>query len=80
MMGFGLGMMWGGFSLIFLIIIIIAVIYFINNKNDDNSSSYHSNNNDFHYQVDRAEEIAKERYAKGEISKEEFDQIIKDLK
>ncbi|MEJ6950315.1 hypothetical protein [Natronospora cellulosivora (SeqCode)] len=32
--------------------------------------------NQSNYQVNRAEEIAKERYAKGEISKEELDNIL----
>ncbi len=81
MMGFGMGMMGGGgFSLIFWIIIIIAVIYYLNNRNQSGSTSGYSNSNRSHNQENRAVEIAKERYAKGEISKEELDAIIRDLR
>jgi putative membrane protein len=67
-MGFGLGMMGGGFSLIFWIIIIIAVIYYFNNGNINSSGSGYNRSNS-NYQLNQAEEIAKERYAKGEITK-----------
>ncbi len=79
MMGFGLGMMGGGFSLIFWIIIIIAVIYYFNNRNINNSGSRYNRSNS-NYQVNRAEEIAKERYAEGEITKKELDDIRNDLR
>ncbi len=81
MMGFGMGMMGGGgFSLIFWIIIIIAVIYYFNNRSQSGSSSDYSNRNFSKYNENRAEEIAKERYARGEINKEELDDILKNLK
>lgn len=81
MMGFGMGMMGGGgFSLIFWVIIIFGVIYYLNNRNQSGSASDYSNSNRSHNQENRAVEIAKERYAKGEITKEELDDILKDLR
>jgi putative membrane protein len=80
-MGFGMGMMGGGgFSLIFWIIIIIAVIYYLNKKNQSDSNSDYNKSNRSHYQENKAVEIAKERYASGEITKEELDDILKDLR
>ncbi|MTI61811.1 MAG: hypothetical protein FH762_17815 [Firmicutes bacterium] len=81
MMGFGMGMMGGGgFSLIFWIIIIIAVIYYFNNRSQSGSSFDYNNRNFSNYNENRAEEIAKECYARGEISKEELDEILENLR
>jgi putative membrane protein len=76
MMGFGMGMMGGGTFI--WIILIVAVIYFVSNKNSNQKSSYKHN---YHSQKGNndAIEIAKERYAKGEIDKEEYEEILDDL-
>jgi putative membrane protein len=55
-------------NIIFLIIVIAIVIRLIRG-----GSGYH------HYYKDRSMEILKERYAKGEITKEQFEQMKKDL-
>ncbi len=72
--GNGYGAGWAIFSgflwLLFFFILIYIVIQLLR-KRGDSSLSYKSNNS-----ID----IAKERYAKGEIDKQEFDQLIKDLK
>ena len=81
-MGIGFGhMMSGGggfFMMFFSIIIVIAVIYFISN-NFNKSSSFGSNQYSSNSKRD-PEEIARERYARGEIEKEEFNEIMKDLR
>lgn len=69
-------MYWGGFESIFMIIfwvlIIAGIIYFIKWSFDQprGSSSQRGNT---------PLEILKERYAKGEINKQEFDEKKKDL-
>ena len=94
MMGYGHGMIGrglfsgmgimngGGFSMILWVVVIIAVIYFFNNNynsnkrhNRDNSSNY----NNQHYN-NKAEEIAKQRYANGEISKDELNEILVNIR
>ncbi|SIR17022.1 SHOCT domain-containing protein [Halanaerobium kushneri] len=91
MMGFGPGMMGGGFSFIFWIVIIGVVYYFFKeynrNNNRRNGNSDYSRHRDFENRKeiesrrneDRAEQIARERYAKGEITKEELKEIIDNL-
>ncbi len=78
MMGFGNGfgnMMgynyyaYGGFIMIFWIIILILIIYILFRV---------FNNQGFNFGSDSLE-ILKKRYAKGEISKKEFDQMKKEL-
>jgi putative membrane protein len=62
------GHMGGGFMMLFPILIIILIFYFFNkndkNKNTDNVTPL---------------DILKKRYARGEISKEEFENMKKDL-
>lgn len=66
-------MFMGFFWLLFLIVIIVAVVYFV-----QPASSAHNRPGYFGQREDPLE-IAKLRYAKGEISKAQFEQIRKDL-
>ena len=68
-MRFGSGMIGGGFSIIFRIIIIV-VVYFL-------FKEYSKNNHKI--DEDSPEEIARQRCAKGEISKEELKEILDNL-
>ena len=56
--------------LLILAVVIIGFIYVIRNISSDNLLAGGKN---------RAVDIAKTRYAKGEISKEEYEQLKKDL-
>ena len=101
MMGFGPGMMGGGFSIIFWIVIIGVVYYFFkeyNRSNHQRRDEYRHDDNrhggprykdrsrfdnikeiDHEVDTDSAKEIARQRYAKGEISKEELREILDNL-
>jgi len=99
-MGFGPGMMGGGFSIIFWIVIIGVVYYFFkeynrhsHHRSDDrkrndrrhggpvykDSSRFDNREIEISKNKDSAEEIARQRYAKGEISKEELREILSNL-
>ena len=67
MMNFGYG---GMFMWLIFAVILIVVIYFINNSKS-NESQGRSNQTSL--------DIIKERYAKGEISEEEFEKMKKNL-
>lgn len=69
-MGFS-GMMWYGW--LFWIIILIAIVYLIVRLTSQGGRS--SGNQ----QGETALDILKERFARGEISKEEFESMKKDL-
>jgi putative membrane protein len=85
MMGNFYNMGWGGgfgfgwiFMLLFWSLIIWAIIVLAKNLSGD-STCYGSHQGRKDELDDKAMNILKERYAKGEISKEEFDKIRKDL-
>jgi putative membrane protein len=65
------GGMWFGW--IFWILIIVLVVWLVVNQNNKNKQYFNNN------QSDSALDILKKRYAKGEISKEEFERVKKDL-
>ena len=72
--GYGYGMMgYGGmfFGLLFWIIIIVLAYFLIKSLIDKNKTSS--------FEGKSALDIAKERYAKGEITKEELEEIKKNV-
>ncbi len=70
MMGYG---GYGGIFMWILLIIIVAVIlYFVINRGKTTGTSAGS-------KKESPSEILKKRYAKGEITKEEFDKLKKDI-
>ena len=77
-MWFGWGFwMWGP---ICLVIIAVAIYYIVNSTSRRESFLTHSHNQQPQYHSGRALEILKERYAKGEITKEQFLQMRDELK
>ena len=75
MMGWGHMNYWSGGAVVFLILLlglIGVVTYFIINQKK-------LRGNYRHYENETVLEILKERYAKGEISREEFETMKKDL-
>ena len=70
------GFFWGGglwFGWIFWIIIIGVVVWLVINQ------SKYRNVNQINPHLESPLDILKKRYAKGEINKEQFDQMKKDL-
>lgn len=67
--------MWGGmwFSWIFWIVIIGLIIWLVINQSSRNKQNFPSSPNETPL------DILKKRYAKGEINKEQFEQMRKDL-
>ncbi len=75
MTGFGMGFGWFGFLMmaVFWIAIIAAAIWFFSNLFPQNKQSTNGN------ESETAVAILKKRYARGEISKEEFETMRHDL-
>jgi len=72
--GYGFGMGYGmGFGWIIWIVVIVLIIFLL-------VKLFGSQNNSTGGEGNRALEILKERYAKGEIDKQEFEEKKKDLK
>ncbi len=74
MNGIGWGGMWLGgiFWLVIIGVVIWAVITFVNNNRYGNRDYYYP-------RQESALDILKKRYAKGEITKEEFERMKRDL-
>ena len=71
--GFGMGGFWMIFCMIIIIVIAVAIIYFLIYQ-----AKQSPRENDFNY--NKPVTILKERYAKGEITREEYEQMLKDIK
>lgn len=72
--GYGMGGFGWLFMVLFWIIVFVLIFYFIKvlaQKGTDSESQRNTG--------ESAEEILKKRYARGEISREEYEQIKKDL-
>jgi putative membrane protein len=69
--GYGMGHGFGWiFMILFWVVVILLIFFFVKllSKRSPNEKT-----------GNRAEELLKERYAKGEISKEEYEQMKKDI-
>lgn len=69
MLGFG-----GIFMLVFWVLVVVLVVWSIHELSGKHHHDHHYGNS-----ANRALEILKERYAKGEVSKEEFESKKKDI-
>jgi putative membrane protein len=65
----GGGFIGGLFMLFFWVLIIVGAVFFLKSLTQDQNKKQHKD----------SMEILKERYAKGEINEEEFEQRKKDL-
>ncbi|MEJ2127050.1 MAG: SHOCT domain-containing protein [Candidatus Bathyarchaeota archaeon] len=74
-MWFGWGFMWGP---IFLILCAVGIYYLIKSQTHDTCSA-HAPTQQIRITSSKALELLKERYAKGEITKEQFQEIKQDL-
>ena len=74
--GFGIGSFLMLFFWLFVAAIIVVVIVLVVNS----TQQTHSRTSGVKSEGDEAIEIAKERYARGEINREEYKQLLEDLK
>ncbi|AEA33718.1 SHOCT domain-containing protein [Hippea maritima] len=87
MHGYGFhGFFWGGYMGILILILIIAAVVFLIKATTNSQNMKHEGRN--YYKETMSEDlkerknalnILRERYAKGEISKEEYEQMKKDI-
>jgi putative membrane protein len=66
--GFGFGLMWV-FWLAVVVVVVWAVVRFLGGSSRGTTGAAES-----------PEDVLKKRYARGEISKEEYEQILQDLR
>lgn len=84
MMGYGYGMgALGGFgwlvSLLFIVLLVVGIVYLVRAM-DGGRSRWHRHDEELPARrEDGAMRILRERYARGEIDREEFEQRRKDL-
>ena len=71
--GFGMGGFWMILCMIIMVVIVAVIIYFLISqaKQSPQESGFDNNN---------PVTILKERYARGEITREEYEQLLKDIK
>lgn len=81
MRGFGGGIFGWIMMFLFAALIVTGIVYLIKNLNkNSNSGRRNDNYNQVGYKrEDSAKEIARNRYAKGEIDKEELNEILSNL-
>lgn len=77
--GGGIGFFDWFFMIIFWIVIIAAVVFLIKTLADGDKKNSSSTNNQNKQANEDAKNILRKRYAKGEISKKEYDKMKKDL-
>ena len=70
--GFGMGGFWMILGMIIIIVIAAVIIYFLISQA---KQSPRENNTHYH----KPATILKERYARGEITREEYEQMLKDI-
>ncbi|MTI61818.1 MAG: SHOCT domain-containing protein [Firmicutes bacterium] len=79
-MGYGMHSIGGVIMMIlFWALIIIGIVYLVRNLTNNNRNDNY-NNRANRSQDDNAVNIARERYARGEITKEELNEILDDLR
>ena len=71
--GFGMGGFWMFFGMIIMVVIVVAIMYFLISKAKQSPQEI-----DLDYNA--LVTILKERYARGEITREEYEQSLKDIK